>query len=78
MNGQSNESNPCQLCNASQSKDTWTENPGMLTQCSHQLLSFCFYQTLKLDKKLIISIVPLPESCMHLVSIDDQYSFKGY
>lgn len=46
MNGQSNESNPCQLCNASQSKDTWTENPGMLTQCSHQLLSFCFYQTL--------------------------------
>lgn len=31
MNGQSNESNPCQMCNASQSKDSWTENPGMLT-----------------------------------------------
>lgn len=30
-NGQFNESNRCQLCNASQSKDFWTENPGMFT-----------------------------------------------
>lgn len=28
MNNQSNESNPCQLCNTSQRKDSWTENPG--------------------------------------------------
>lgn len=31
MNGKSNESNPCQLCKTSQNKDSWTENPGMLT-----------------------------------------------
>lgn len=31
MNNQSNESKPCQLCNTSQSKNSWTENPGMLT-----------------------------------------------
>lgn len=30
-NGQFNESNRCQLCNASQSKDSWTKNPGMFT-----------------------------------------------
>lgn len=38
MNGQFNESNPCQLCNASQSRDDWTENPGMFT-----LLIFQFF-----------------------------------
>lgn len=40
MNNQSNESNPCQLCNTlqSQNKDTWTENPGLFTLCRYQCI----------------------------------------
>lgn len=37
MNSQYNESNPCQLCNASQSRDTWVENPGMFTLCVYPI-----------------------------------------
>lgn len=36
MNSQSNESNPCQLCNSSQSNDSWTDNPGAFTLLTYQ------------------------------------------
>lgn len=38
MNSQSNESNPCQLCNSSQSNDSWTDNPGAFTLLTYQSL----------------------------------------
>lgn len=41
MDSQSNESNLCQLCKASQSKHSWTENPGMFFCSCIDILIVC-------------------------------------
>lgn len=51
MNGQSNESNPCQLCNASQSKDSWTENPGSLLSAQSIVIVFVSIYHFFLERK---------------------------
>lgn len=65
MNGQSNKSNPCQLCDTSQSKDSWTENPGMFTLLIYQsfgnvpisIYQVYYFQNIRRWERLQIRII---------------------